>query len=118
MEKIFENEVDEGFAGKALTPRGEWDETLGRLNSTLRRPKKKNLRNRYNVAFSGHSIPDILLRSNIDSTQSDGVANLMALQYIKTNAVVLFVKGKRDNYHLSGSMTLSNLCMINCLDST
>lgn len=76
-------------------PRTALGNTLQKLDSMAPKKKsKKNLREQYNVEYTGSSLPSVLLRRNIQKTQTDGLANLLALQYVQTNPMVLFVRCK------------------------
>lgn len=56
---------------------------------------KEDSRGLYNLESTGRSLPKILVRKNIERTQTDGLANLLALQFIRETPVELFVRGKR-----------------------
>lgn len=94
---------------RSVHSQGALEATLGRLNSTgmgVTKRNKKKLKERYNVEFTGGELPSVMLRKNILRTQSDGVANVMAIQFVRANPVVLFVRGRCGSISYSQSQWL------------
>lgn len=90
-------EAEERCSRSAVSPSG-LGATLQRLNSStqmVKRMRKKDLRERYNVDFLGRSLPPFMRRKNIQKTQTDALANLLAINFVRSSPVILFVRGEQ-----------------------